>query len=140
MPLPLPLPLSLSLRTGGAAAVASAAAAAAKAAAAAATGQYCCTGYDGYDVKTEPDFYAAAEPQVDIIQSSDAQTQTECTPEQQVLRRLQALEAAVNGLREDMRRDREARQSVADRHVKRILDGQRAFVDKFLAVAAAAKR
>lgn len=118
-------------------------AAAAKAAAAA--GQYCCPEYEGgggggYDVKTEPDFYAAAEPLVDIIQSSDAQTQTSCTPEQQVLRRLQALEAAVSGLRDDMRRDRETRQSVADRHVKRILDGQRALVDEFLAAAAAAKR
>lgn len=130
---PPSLPLPLPLRSGGVAA------AKAAAAAAAAAGQYCCAEYEGggggYDVKPDVDFYAAAEPQVDIIQSSDAQTQTSCTPEQQVLRRLQALEAAVSGLRDDMRRDREARQSVADRHVKRILDGQRALVDKFLAAA-----
>lgn len=86
------------------------------------------TEYSEYaeDVKMDTDYYDVAEPQVDIIQTCDAQTQTTPTLEQQVLRRLQSLEKSVNALREGWRRDQVTQQA----NVNRILENQNVLMEK----------
>ncbi|XP_022169723.1 uncharacterized protein LOC111033341 [Myzus persicae] len=85
------------------------------------------------DIKMETDYYRVTEPQVDIIQSCDVQTQTEGTPEQHVLQKLHALENSINVLREDWRRDREMQNVLMEKHSRRMLEHQKTLMDNFFA-------
>lgn len=78
----------------------------------------------------ETDLYRINEPQVDIIQTSNVQTQTDTTYEQQVLQKLHALENSIHTLREDWRRDRETQNALMEKHTKTMLDNQKELMDK----------
>jgi len=85
------------------------------------------------DTKMDADFYRVTEPQVDIIQTCDVQTQTDCTTEQLVLQKLNALETGLNVLREDVRRDREMQNVMMEKYVRRMLENQKALMEGFFA-------
>lgn len=88
------------------------------------------------NIKTEymdADFYRVAEPQVDIIQVSDVQTQTDYTTEQLVLQKLTALETELNVLREDVRRDREMQNVLMEKYLRVMLESQKTLMDGFFA-------
>lgn len=85
------------------------------------------------DMKMDSDFYRVAEPQVDIIQTCDVQTQTEGTSEQHVLQKLHALENTINVLREDWRRDREMQNILMEKHTRKMLEHQKTLLDNFFA-------
>lgn len=85
------------------------------------------------DMKMDTDFYRVTEPQVDIIQTCDVQTQTEGTPEQHVLQKLHALENTINVLREDWRRDREMQNILMEKHTRKMLEHQKTLMDNFFA-------
>jgi len=81
----------------------------------------------------DADFYRVAEPQVDIIQVSDVQTQTDYTTEQLVLQKLTALETELNVLREDVRRDREMQTVLMEKYLRVMLESQKTLMDGFFA-------
>lgn len=83
------------------------------------------------DMRMETDFYRVNEPQVDIIQTCDIQTQTEATPEQQVLQQLHSLEHSMRALREDWRRDREKQNVMMEKNLRRMLENQKKLMDEF---------
>jgi len=87
------------------------------------------------DMKMDTDFYRMTEPQVDIIQTCDVQTQTDCTTEQLLLQKLNALETGLNVLREDVRRDREMQNVMMEKYVRRMLENQKTLMENFFAKA-----
>lgn len=85
------------------------------------------------DVKMDPDFYRVNEPQVDIIQISDVQTQTDPIPDpnRKIFQKLQALENSINVLRDEWRRDREAQNALMEKKLRRILENQKSLMENF---------
>lgn len=79
----------------------------------------------------ETDYYRVNEPQVDIIQTCDVQTQTEGTLEQRILQKLNALENSINVLRDDVRRDRETQNALMENHIRILLENQKTLIEKF---------
>lgn len=85
------------------------------------------------DMKMDNDYYRVTEPEVDIIQMCDVQTQTDTTPEQCVLQKLHALENHINDLTEDWRRDRERQNVLMEKHMRRMLANQKTLMEEFFA-------
>lgn len=86
----------------------------------------------------DADYYCrVAEPQVDIIQSCDAQTQTDRSPEQLILQKLHALENSIIALKEDCRKDRETQNTMMQKQFRRMLDNQRALMEDFFGKSSA---
>lgn len=85
------------------------------------------------DIKMETDFYRVNEPQVDIIQICDVQTQTDAIPDpnRKIFQKLQALENSINVLREEWRRDREAQNLLMEKKLRRILENQKSLMENF---------
>lgn len=81
----------------------------------------------------ETDYYGMTEPEVDIIQTCDAQTQTDTTPDQCVLQKLHALENHINNLTEDWRRDREKQNLLMEKQMRRMLTTQKTLMEDFFA-------
>lgn len=84
-------------------------------------------------MRMETEFFRVNEPQVDIIQTCDVQTQTEATPERQVLQKLHLLEHSMRVLREDWRRDREKQNVLMEKNMRRMFDNQKTLMDEFYA-------
>lgn len=85
------------------------------------------------DIKMDPDFYRVNEPQVDIIQISDGQTQTDPIPDpnRKIFQKLQALENSISALRDEWRRDREAQNALMEKKLRRILENQKSLMENF---------
>lgn len=84
------------------------------------------------DSKMDTDFYSMAEPQVDIIQTCDAQTQTTSTSEQQIMQKLQTLEKTIKNLREDWRRDRETQNALMEQRFKKTFENHKVLIEEVL--------
>lgn len=89
------------------------------------------TEYIEENMKMETDYYRVNEPQVDIIQTCDVQTQTEGTLEQRILQKLNALENSINVLRDDVRRDRETQNVLMENHIRILLENQKTLIENF---------
>jgi DNA-directed RNA polymerase subunit L len=85
------------------------------------------------DMRMETDFYRVNEPQVDIIQTCDVQTQTDTTPERQVLQKLHSLENSMRSLREECKRDREKQNVLMEKNIRRMFENQKLLMDEFFA-------
>lgn len=79
------------------------------------------------------DYYRMTEPEVDIIQMCDVQTQTDTTTEQSVLQKLHALENSINILTEDWRRDRERQNLLMEKYIRRMMENQKKLMEDFWA-------
>lgn len=80
-------------------------------------------------IKMETDYYRVTEPQVDIIQTCDIQTQTDGTLEQRVLQKLNALENGLNSLKDEVRRDRETQNAFMENHIRTLLEHQKTLLE-----------
>lgn len=82
-------------------------------------------------MEMDNDYYGATEPIIDVVQMSDAQTQTDSTTEQNILLKLHSLENQINVLREDCQRDREMQNAFIEKTMKKMLSQQKILMDKF---------